>query len=91
MKYILLCLFLAGCDHPYYGTPVPIEMKVIEVYKDKSTWGCVGTGWKTLVRSDDGRTAHLCDRWGKPGDVISGCWVTDATDHSFNGFRRICG
>lgn len=72
------------------GTSEPIKMRVIEVYEDKAKWGCIGTDIKTLVRSDDGRTAQICDKWGKPGDVIAGCWVTGAADPIYNGFRKVC-
>lgn len=85
----ILCALLGGCSD-YNGISEPIKMTVIEVYEDRSPMGCMGTNWKTLVRSQDGRTEQLCGKWGSKGDVIAGCWVRDAADHWRNGFRRVC-
>lgn len=84
---IALCLLLAGCSQ---GQQTPIKMTITEVYEDKSTMGCMGTNWVTVVRSDDGRADRMCHRWGQPGEVIAGCWVEGHWDWAMNGFRRVC-
>lgn len=83
----LLTVMLAGCSA---GTESHIEMYVVETYEDSATMGCMGTNWNTTLRADDGRTDRLCGKWGKPGDKISGCWISGSSNNDRNGFHRVC-
>lgn len=75
---------LAACSP---GVTSPVEMVITEVYLEDSPMGCIGTNWHTILRAEDGRSAKVCGKWGKPGDKVSGFWIAGASDPNRNGFR----
>ena len=83
----LLAVMLAGCSS---GTESRIEMTIVESYEDASPMGCIGTNWNTILRAQDGRTDRICGKLGRPGDKVSGCWISGASDPIRNGFRNVC-
>lgn len=100
MKKIFIILpivaLLAACGQPDFKSE-PIQMTVVKHTPDPSNWGCVGKNVRTVLRSEDGRTADLCGDIGNDGDKISGCWETGHHEELFgsdttlaNGFHLVC-
>jgi hypothetical protein len=79
-----LLLLLSGCSKTPNIHTEPVTMTVVEIVDASSNWSCIGTNDKTLLRGDDGRVAHICGKWGNPGDKIRGCWHS-GHEESING------
>jgi len=80
---VVLSVLLVGC-----GKKEPITMTITHIEKENTKWGCVGEDYKTYLRSEDGKVAYMCGRWGEVGDTVSGYWYSECIDSQANGFRR---
>lgn len=69
VSLLTLAALLAGCAKQVQQ-PAPVMGTIINVAKDQTRWGCVGTDWSTYVQPDKGPVIQLCGQYGPVGTRI---------------------
>ena len=82
---IFIVILFASCSK---GITTPCKA-VITVHEHESgKWqGCIGTDWKTYVKTLDGNVDYVCGKVGTLGDTISGWWTEGHYESTMNGFK----
>ena len=75
---------LSGCS---LGSEEEVSVIIIKAYTEKTNWGCIGTDFRTVIKTEDGRVDDICGWYGEVGDIFTGTWKKGHWDHVVNGFR----
>ena len=96
MKSLLifvLILSLTGCGYEDDVKQEIVTLKVIEVQKETTEWGCVGTDVMTILEvKEKGFRVEWCGKWGEKGDEFKGCFESGhgSMTRELNGVKRFC-
>jgi hypothetical protein len=64
--YATFLLLLAGCS----GKRTDRVAVITHIEVESTKWGCIGTGYKTWLKTDKQETLSICGHAGEPGDTL---------------------
>ncbi len=87
LAIVLLLIGFAGCG---FTGKTKETLAVVTGYEREPSGfsGCLGTDWKTHIKTSDRHVDVLCGKVAAVGDTIAGWWTEGHWDANSNGFRR---
>ena len=83
ISMVLLAMVLVAC-----GVKQEVTVSIVGVQRESTKWGCIDSGYITILETEDGYRDKWCGVWGEPGDQFTAVWVKHSLDPLNNGIKR---